>query len=112
MLADMTERRIARTATFLFSARTAADLVYAGDMREAERRLPGFRFVPVLSRPAPADRWEGEKGGLPAALTRLVPDLADHEAYLCGGPGLIDASINALKARGMKDDLIFFDKFS
>lgn len=99
-------------ATFFYSAHTAADLVYAEDMHEAERGLPGFRFVPVLSRPAPADRWEGEKGGLPAALTRLLPDLNDHEAYLCGGPGLIDASINALKARGMKDELIFFDKFS
>jgi Na+-transporting NADH:ubiquinone oxidoreductase subunit F len=112
MLADIAEKGIARTAAFFYSARTTADLVYAADMREAERRLPGFRFVPVLSRPAPGDGWEGEKGGLPAALMRLLPELDDHEAYLCGGPGLIDASINALKARGVKDEHVFFDKFS
>jgi Na+-transporting NADH:ubiquinone oxidoreductase subunit F len=112
MLSDIAEKGIARTATFFYSARTAADLVYTADMREAERRVPGFRFVPVLSRPAPGDGWEGEKGGLPAALMRLLPELDDHEAYLCGGPGLIDASINALKARGMKDEHVFFDKFS
>jgi Na+-transporting NADH:ubiquinone oxidoreductase subunit F len=66
----------------------------------------------VLSRPAPGDGWEGERGGLPAALMRLLPELDGHEAYLCGGPGLIDASINALRARGMTEGLIFFDKFS
>jgi Na+-transporting NADH:ubiquinone oxidoreductase subunit F len=112
MLADMAEKRITRTATFFYSAHTAADLVYLEEMREMERRLPGFHYIPVLSRHAPADRWEGEKGGLPSALTRLLPVLDDHEAYLCGGPGLIDASINALKAKGLRDELIFFDKFS
>jgi Na+-transporting NADH:ubiquinone oxidoreductase subunit F len=66
----------------------------------------------VLSRPSPSDGWEGETGGLPAALTRLLPVLDDHEAYLCGGPGLVDASINALKAKGLGGELIFFDKFS
>jgi Na+-transporting NADH:ubiquinone oxidoreductase subunit F len=43
---------------------------------------------------------------------RLLPELDDHEAYLCGGPGLIDASINALNSKGLRDQLIFFDKFS
>jgi Na+-transporting NADH:ubiquinone oxidoreductase subunit F len=112
MLADMAEKRITRTATFFYSAHTAADLVYFEEMRELERRLPGFRFVPVLSRPSPSDHWDGETGGLPAALTRLLPVLDDHEAYLCGGPGLIDASINALKAKGLGNALIVFDKFS
>jgi len=112
MLADMAEKGSTRAATFFYSAHTAADLVYREEMRERERRVPAFRYVPVLSRPAPGDRWEGEKGGLPAALARLLPVLDDHEAYLCGGPGLIDASINVLKAKGLRDDLIFFDKFS
>ncbi|MGA2641249.1 MAG: 2Fe-2S iron-sulfur cluster binding domain-containing protein [Spirochaetia bacterium] len=112
ILIDMAENRITRPAAFFFSAHAVADLVYAEDMRALERRLPAFSFIPVLSRPAPEDRWEGQTGGLPAALTRLMPDLDDHEAYLCGGPGLIDASINALKAKGLRDERIFFDKFS
>ncbi len=49
---------------------------------------------------------------MPAALARLLPLLDDHEAYLCGGPGLIDASIGALKHADLPDELIFFDKFS
>jgi Na+-transporting NADH:ubiquinone oxidoreductase subunit F len=112
MLLDMAEKRHARPAALFYSAHTPADLVYAEELRALERDLPGFSFIPVLSRPAPGDRWEGEKGGLPAALLRLLPELDDHEAYLCGGPGLVDSSINALRAKGIRDEQIFFDKFS
>jgi len=112
MLMDMAEKSVPRRAVFFYSAHTRADLVYTEDIRALKSRLPGFQFIPVLSRPAPADRSEGETGGLPSALSRLLPSLDDHEAYLCGGPGLIDASINALKAKGLRDELIFFDKFS
>jgi Na+-transporting NADH:ubiquinone oxidoreductase subunit F len=112
ILIDMAERQIDRPATFFFSAHSAEDLVYAEDMRALERRLPGFNFVPVLSRPASTDHWTGEKGGVPAALARLLPALRNHEAYLCGGPGLIEASVRALKGKGLSEDRISFDKFS
>jgi NAD(P)H-flavin reductase len=108
----MAEKRIHRPAVFFYSVHSAVDLVYRSDMHDLESALPGFRFVPVLSRPLPGDGWEGERGGLPAALARLLPRLDGHEAYLCGGPGLIDASIAAMKAKGLADGGIFFDKFS
>jgi len=112
MLMDMAERRIHRETTFLYSARTRADLVYLEDLRALQARLPSLRFVPVLSRPLPEDRWDGERGGLPVVLSRLLPPLEEHEAYLCGGPGLIDASINAMKSKGLRAACTFFDKFS
>ena len=112
MLLDLAERGDRRDVTFLFSARTRADLVYTDDLRMLGQRLPGLRFIPVLSRPQPQDLWEGERGGLPAVLPRVLPSLEDHEAYLCGGPGLIDASIGAMKTRGLADERVFFDKFS
>jgi Na+-transporting NADH:ubiquinone oxidoreductase subunit F len=112
MLAEMAEKGISRRCMLFFSARTAEDLVYRDEMRGLEQTLPGFAYIPVLSRPAPADRWAGETGGLPAALMRLLPGLNEHEAYLCGGPGLIGASISVLKAKGLSDERILFDKFS
>ena len=112
MLLDLAERGDSRRATFFYSARTAADLVYRADMEQLAARLPGFRFVPVLSHPKPGHAWSGEVGGMPAALARLLPRLDHHEAYLCGGPGMIDASIGALVSRGLDPNLIFFDKFS
>jgi Na+-transporting NADH:ubiquinone oxidoreductase subunit F len=112
MLLDLAERGVDRRATFFYSTRTAADLIYRSEIANLGRALMGFRFIPVLSHPKPGDAWTGEIGGLPAVLARLLPRLDHHEAYLCGGPGLIDASIGALKSRGLADELIFFDKFS
>ena len=112
ILLGMAEDRVDRPSAFFFSAHSAADLVYGEDMRALERRIPDFRFIPVLSRPLRENRWDGERGGLPSALSRLLPRLDGHEAYLCGGPGLIDASISAMKTKGLGDDRIFFDKFS
>ncbi len=112
LLHDMAEKRIARPAAFLYSARTAADLVYHEEMQAMGRRLPGFTYVPILTHPRGDEPWDGERGGLPAALARLLPTLTDHEAYLCGGPGMVDASLNALRSKGVREELIFFDKFS
>ena len=112
MLTDMAEKRITRAITCYFAARTAPDLFYLDEMRSLESELPHFRFVPVLSNPRPQDGWEGEKGGIASALNRLLPGLTRHEAYLCGSPGMIDASMGVLRAKGLSEDLIFYDKFS
>jgi Na+-transporting NADH:ubiquinone oxidoreductase subunit F len=112
MLMDMAEKHVTRAVTYFFAARTTRDLFYMDEMRALERDLPHFRFVPVLSNPRPPDGWEGEKGGIASALNRLLPALSRHEAYLCGSPGMIDASMSVLRAKGLPDDLIFYDKFS
>ena len=112
MLMDLAERRIARSVTYYFAARTVQDLFYVDEMHALERDVPGFRFIPVLSNPRPQDGWAGEKGGLALTLNRLLPALSHHEAYLCGSPGMIDASMSVLRAKGLPEDLIFYDKFS
>jgi Na+-transporting NADH:ubiquinone oxidoreductase subunit F len=112
ILIDAEERGIARPLTLFFVARQRQDLVWREDMESRARRNPGFTFIPVLSHPTAADAWTGERGGMASVLARLLPRLGAQEAYLCGGPGMIDTSIAALRSRGLPDELIFFDKFS
>lgn len=112
ILMDMAEKHATRTVTYYFAARTAGDLFYVDEMRALEKALPRFRFVPVLSNPGPREGWEGERGGIAAALSRLLAALTHHEAYLCGSPGMIDASIAVLHSKGLPDELIVYDKFS
>ena len=45
------------------------------------------------------------------AVQRQMRDLSDHEGYLCGSPGMIDAAVKVLKSMGMPEQKIFFDKF-
>jgi Na+-transporting NADH:ubiquinone oxidoreductase subunit F len=112
MLLDMVERGIRRRAIYFFGARSARDLFLVEEMRELEGRLPDFRFVPALSNPAPEDRWQGETGLITEVLNRHFQRLDHHEAYLCGSPGMIDASIKVLRSKGLPEELIFYDKFA
>jgi Na+-transporting NADH:ubiquinone oxidoreductase subunit F len=112
MLLDMAEKASTRKATYFFGARAVRDLFLVEEMRGFEKKLPGFSFVPALSNPLPEDKWEGETGLITEVLDRRFKTLDHHEAYLCGSPGMIDAAIKVLKAKGLADELIFFDKFA
>jgi Na+-transporting NADH:ubiquinone oxidoreductase subunit F len=98
-----------RPATFFFGANIPADLVYGDVMREFARTMPTFTFVPVV---VTADAvFDGERGLVTEAVDRRCGDLGNHEAYLCGSPGMIDATITVLAKHGMAEPAIFYDKF-
>jgi Na+-transporting NADH:ubiquinone oxidoreductase subunit F len=112
MLLDLEERSDPRSAVFFYSARSAAELPYLEEVRSLEQRRPSVRFVPVLSRPGAGERWTGERGGIAAAVDRLLPSVDRCEAFLCGSPGMIDACVRVLAGKGLGRERIHFDKFS
>ena len=112
MLADMRNENIERKCTYFFGARSKRDLICLDEMKAFEETLPNFKFVPCLSEPMPDSDWTGETGLVTDVMKRHCPDLSDMEAYLCGSPGMCDASVAALTANGMPEGNIFFDKFT
>ena len=81
------------------------------EMKGFEERIPDFRFVPALSGPTEEDAWTGETGLITEVVDRYIADGSNKEAYLCGSPGMIDACIRVLTAKGIPEDRIFYDKF-
>jgi Na+-transporting NADH:ubiquinone oxidoreductase subunit F len=112
MLRDMAEKGEKRSVTLFCAARTGRDLAYAEELAALVDRIPRLRVVPTLTHPAPGEPWTGARGGVAALLSRQLGPLDRHAAYLCGGPGMIDASISVLRAKGLADEHIHFDKFS
>ena len=112
ILLDMAEKGIDRKATYFFGARTTRDLFLVDEMRELEKRLPRFKFVPALSAPTDEDKWSGETGLITEVLDKHLKDGNRLEAYLCGSPGMIDASVAVLTRKGLPEELIFYDKFA
>jgi Na+-transporting NADH:ubiquinone oxidoreductase subunit F len=112
ILYTMTENGNSRKATYFFGARAVKDLFLVKEMREIEKKLPNFKFVPALSDPLPEDKWKGETGLITEVLDRHVKKGDNLEAYLCGSPGLIDASVKVLSNKGVPEELIFYDKFA
>ena len=82
------------------------------EMRGFESKLPDFRFVPVIAKPDPGEAWDGETGLVTQAVQKALQNASEYEAYLCGSPGMIDASIKVLLDLGVKETGIFYDKFA
>lgn len=111
MLAHIRNEGITRKVTYFFGARAMRDLICLEQMAEFERQIPTFKFVPCLSEPAETDNWSGDTGLVTEVMKKYCTDLTQTEAYLCGSPGMIDASVAALISRDMPEANIFFDKF-
>lgn len=112
MLYQMERDGIQREATYYFGVNATEELFYEDEMARFEKVLAGYRFVPVVAGPDSAEHWKGETGLVTEAIARAGKDLTKHEAYLCGSPGMIDASIKVLTELGVLRERIFFDTFA
>jgi Na+-transporting NADH:ubiquinone oxidoreductase subunit F len=112
ILYDMAERKINRKAMFLFGATSRKDLFLVDEMRELEKALPNFKYIPALSKPEPEDNWDGESGLITDVASKYIQSGDKTEAYLCGSPAMINACVKILKAKGITEDRIFYDRFA
>ena len=91
------------------------DLFLEKEMKQLETELPQFTFVPVISQPESDAAWQGMTGrvtNVAEDYLKQQSDAKEYEAYLCGSPGMIDASVEILTKCGITEDKIFYDKFS
>ena len=100
-----------RKTTYYFGANKVEELFLLDEMKQFEEEMADFTFVPVVVGFEDGEKWEGEKGIVTDAVRRNVKNAPESEAYLCGSPGMIDASIAVLKELGMPEEAIFYDKF-
>ena len=70
----------------LFGTRTKADLLYFDELTQLQKDLPGFHYLPVLSR----EDWEGKKGYVHAVYEELCVAKQPAHFFLCGWKGMID----------------------
>lgn len=82
------------------SARTPADLLFAGELRGMSARA-GFRTASIVEQVAPASEWDGLRGRLSApALVALAPDLLEREVFCCGPAPYMQAARALLETAG------------
>ncbi len=112
MLHHMRNTGNRRKAVYFFGANKVKEMFMVDEMRRFESELPDFRFVPVIAGPDPDETWDGEVGLVTEAVQKGLQNASEYEAYLCGSPGMIDASIKVLMDLGVGESKIFFDKFA
>jgi CDP-4-dehydro-6-deoxyglucose reductase len=86
--------------------------LYLGELPlQWAREHDSFTFVPVLSDPAPEDRWSGRTGLVHEAILADFPVLAGYQVYACGSAAMVEAAHPAFRAHGLAQDDCFSDAF-
>ena len=111
MIRHMKHNNLSRPCRYFFGAVKERDMFLIDELRQMEKELSWFRFLPALSGLEEESKWQGDRGLITEVVGRHVEGPDNREGYLCGSPGMIDAAIEVLKAKGITDDRIFFDKF-
>jgi CDP-4-dehydro-6-deoxyglucose reductase len=104
--------KTARPITFYWGCRTKRDLYLLDLPQSWAARVPGFRFVPVLSEPTTQDAWTGRTGFVHRVVMADFPDLSGHQVYACGAPVMVDAARRDFAAAcGLPEQEFFADSF-
>ena len=90
----------------LYRARTAEDLALGGELEDIARWRG--RPSPVRGERPPTARAPELTAG---RCARLMPDMAEHDVYLCGPPGMARDLYEALRAAGVPDRRIHHESF-
>lgn len=85
-----------RNIYLIFGCRTKADLLYYNEFRDFENRLPGFTYIPTLSR----EKWEGHHGYVHPIYQELCAAKQPAHFYLCGWKNMIDDAKKNILAMG------------
>ncbi|MCW2567789.1 MAG: oxidoreductase [Mycobacterium sp.] len=100
--------------TLLYRVSRLDDAVFAAELDELARRR-GARVL-YLDGPRPArDSWQPERFAHvsdAAGLRWLVPDVAEHEVYLCGPPQWMDLARTAARGAGVPAEHIRLEAFA
>ncbi|MBA2127000.1 oxidoreductase [Hyphomicrobium methylovorum] len=112
LMQQITAEGVKSPVTLIFGARTQQDLYCSEEIAEFSSAMNGnFKYIPVLSVEKNGEGWQGAVGNCPDAITPEMIDGKSSHAYLCGPPLMIDAAIDRLKAMGLEENRIYFDKF-
>lgn len=100
-----------RPMILYWGARVPADFYLSGLPEKWQKEHDNFKFIPVLSEPAPEHDWHGRTGLVTEAVMQDYQDLGGHQVYACGSPAMVEAGREPFMARGLPEDQYFADGF-
>ena len=85
-----------------------ARVIRDDDLDRRPARILHDHLVPVVEQPTEAERARYETGLVTEAIARRVADASACSAYLCGGPGMLNACCDVLSKTGLRSENVFF----
>ena len=80
----------------IFGCRSKNDLLYHDELKTLAKNLPGFIYIPTLSR----EEWEGHTGYVHPVYESLCEERKPARFFLCGWKGMVDEAKNRIMEMG------------
>lgn len=100
-----------RPCTLYFGARTTHDTMYMEEFKELQAEMPNLALHYALSEPEQSPDWTGETGFIHESVTANMPGEGPRQAFLCGPPPMIEATMKVLEDKKVPKDMVFYDEF-
>jgi len=94
-----------------FGARTTDDIMYFDEFRTLAESMDGLDVHYALSEPGQSPEWDGEAGFIHESAERHLGTAGRRQAFLCGPPQMVEATMRVLHEKGLARDRIFYDEF-
>lgn len=108
---DLTDRNWKGDIFFIYSAKTASDIIFKKELEDLQTRFSNVRVHVTLSRADGAD-WSGYKGRVTGPfLGMCVPNIAERPVYICGPQAMMAPTIQLLRDLGVQADKIKSEEF-
>lgn len=91
----------------IFGCRKKEDLLYFDELKELEKKLPGFYYHPTLSR----EHWEGNFGYVHPIYEELCKNSQDAQFYLCGWKHMVDEAKKHILEMGYDKKVIHLELY-
>lgn len=112
MILDLLAEGYDKPLALFHGVRTVADLYFRDVFDGLAAKHAHFAYTPVLSECRDESDWSGERGFVHEAVARAFPDgFSGLNAYLCGPPPMIEASIRMLMKGRLFEDGIYTERF-
>ena len=86
----------------VFGCRTKNTLLYYNELTALQNELPGFKYLPTLSR----EEWEGHSGYVHTIYEALCAERKPANFFLCGWKGMIDEAKKKITDMGYDKKVI------
>ncbi|MEH6825070.1 MAG: hybrid-cluster NAD(P)-dependent oxidoreductase [Motiliproteus sp.] len=95
---------------FIYSARTAADVIMADELARLDAEHPNFNLERVLSQPETSADHQGRLDQ--SLFDRLVPEVAGYSLFTCGPAEYMATVKTCAQARGLDMDYFHQESFA
>lgn len=110
MIRHMQQEQHPQEVKLFFGVTHQHELFYLEELKKLEASMPNFSaHVAVMQ---PDANWQGSKGTVVDDLLKhLEGSKAAPDIYMCGPPGMIDATFAAAANHGVPKDHVYVEKF-